>query len=99
MSQIDSTEARLTTHEEICSLRYAAIELQMKNIDERFDRLNSDIKEIKESNAKSTSEIKIMLNAAKDEKFKVMITSTTTLIVGLLGMLGYLVLQFGKLNA
>jgi hypothetical protein len=40
-----------------------------------------------------------MLNAAKDEKFKVMITSTTTLIVGLLGMLGYLVLQFGKLNA
>lgn len=91
MSQIDATEARLSTHEEICALRYSAIEVQMKNIDDRFDKLETDIKDIKDSTAKSTSEIKTMLTAAKDEKFKTMVTVTGTIIVSLIGMLGYLV--------
>ena len=96
MSQIDATDARLTTHEEICALRYAAIEVQMKNIDDRFDKLETDIKELKDSNGKNMSEIKAMLIAAKDEKFKTMVTVAGTIIVALIGMLGYLVTHLAK---
>lgn len=91
MSQIDSTEARLNTHEQICAERYRGIEVRMTNIDDRFDRLESDVKDIKETTSKSLSEIKSMLSSAKDEKFKAMVTSTATVIVGLLAMLGYVV--------
>lgn len=96
MSQIDSTEARLNTHEQICAERYRGIELRMTNIDDRFDRLESNVEDIKNTTTKSLSEIKSMLSAAKDEKFKVMITSTATVIVSLLAMLGYIVLHLPK---
>ena len=65
--------------------------MQMKNIDDRFDKLETDIKDIKDSTLKSTSEIKTMLTAAKDEKFKTMVTVAGTIIVALIGMLGYIV--------
>ena len=91
MSQIDATDARLTMHEEICALRYAAIEHKMVMIDHRFDKLETDIKELKDSNVKNMSEIKTLITTGKDEKFKVMITVAGTVIVGLLGMMGYII--------
>ena len=91
MSQIDATDARLSTHEEICALRYATIEHKMVMIDHRFDKIETDIKELKDSNSKTLSEIKSMLTAAKDEKFKVMITVGSTIIVSLLGLMGYII--------
>ena len=33
MSQIDATEARLSTHEEICALRYEQINARLKRIE------------------------------------------------------------------
>jgi len=60
-------------------------------IDHRFDKIETDIKELKDSNSKTLSEIKSMLTAAKDEKFKVMITVGSTIIVSLLGLMGYII--------
>jgi hypothetical protein len=37
MTTIDATEARLTTHEEICALRYENIQLQIKSTGEAMD--------------------------------------------------------------
>lgn len=37
MPTIDSTEARLTTHEEICALRYENIQLQIKSTADAMD--------------------------------------------------------------
>jgi hypothetical protein len=91
MSQIDATDARLNEHEKICALRYAAIETRMDNIETRVDAISSDLKDLKATNDKQFGEIKTMLTAAKDEKFKTMITVTGTIIVSLIGMLGYLV--------
>jgi septation ring formation regulator EzrA len=91
MSQIDATEARLNTHEILCAERYKGIETRMDNIEQRMDSISQDVKELKEATAKSTSEIKNMLTNAKDEKFKVMITATATIIVSLLAMLGYVI--------
>jgi septation ring formation regulator EzrA len=91
MSQIDATEARLNTHEILCAERYKGIEIRMDNIEQRMDSISQDVKELKEATAKSTGEIKNMLTNAKDEKFKVMITATATIIVSLLAMLGYVI--------
>lgn len=91
MSQIDATEARLNTHEILCAERYKGIEIRMNNIEQRMDSISADVKELKDSSAKSMSEIKNMLTNAKDEKFKVMITATATIIVSLLAMLGYVI--------
>jgi len=91
MTTVDSTDARLSTHEAVCAERYAGLDRRMTNIDEKFAKLESEVKELKESTTKGMSEIKTMLQNAKDEKFKVMITVTGTIIVSLLGVMGYLI--------
>lgn len=91
VSQIDSTEARLSTHEQVCAERYKAIEGRMDNIESRMDAISSDVKELKSTNDKQFNEIKSMLSGAKDDKFKVVVTATGTIIVALLGVMGYLI--------
>jgi hypothetical protein len=91
MSTIDSTEAQLSTHEQVCAERYKGIETRMDNIETRVDAISADVKELKITNDKQFGEIKSMLTHAKDEKFKVMITATGTIIVALLALLGYVI--------
>lgn len=91
MSTIDSTDARLSTHEAVCAERYAGLDRRMTNIDEKFNKLESEVKDLKDTTAKGMSEIKSMLTTAKDEKFKTLVGATGTIIVALLGVLGYLI--------
>ena len=91
VSQIDATDARLTTHEQVCAERYKALETRMNNVEKRMDSISADVKELKQSNEKQFSEIKSMLSGAKDEKFKTMVTVAGTIIVALLGTMGYLI--------
>lgn len=91
MSNIDSTAARLSTHEQVCAERYKALENRMDNIEGRVDAISTDLKELKQTNDRQFNEIKTMLTHAKDEKFKTMITVTGTIIVALLGTMGYLI--------
>jgi hypothetical protein len=91
MSQIDSTDARLSTHEQVCAERYKGIETRMDNIESRMDAISSDVKELKSTNDKQFGEIKSMLTSSKDEKFKTMVTVCGTIIVSLLGTMGYLI--------
>jgi chromosome segregation ATPase len=91
VSQIDSTEARLSTHEQVCSERYKALETRMDSVEKRMDAISADVKELKQSNEKQFGEIKSMLTQAKDEKFKTMVTVAGTVIVALIGLMGYIV--------
>ena len=91
MSTIDTTAARLSTHEQVCAERYKGIETRMDTIETRVDSISSDLKELKTTNDKQFNEIKSMLTQAKDDKFKVMVTAAGTIICSLLGVLGYLI--------
>lgn len=91
MTTIDTTDARLNTHELLCYERYKGIEVRMDNIENRVDVISTDLKELKQTNDRQFNEIKVMLTAAKDEKFKTMITVAGTIIVSLLGMMGYII--------
>lgn len=39
MSQVDATDARLQTHEEICALRYEAIQKSFESSSKRMSRI------------------------------------------------------------
>jgi hypothetical protein len=96
VNQIDKTESRIDTHELLCIERFKAIETRMDSIESRVDSISADVKELKQTNDRQFSEIKTMLTAGKDEKFKTMVTATATVIVGLLAMLGYVITNIPK---
>lgn len=81
----------LETHVDLCELRYNQLEQRMSKIEQQVKDLNIDLQDFKEENRKNFAEIKGMLSAAKDEKFKTMVTAAGTIIVALLGVMGYLI--------
>ena len=83
-------------HVELCAERYSRLEEKFKTVEHRLDQLHDDFHDFKNENQKNLGEIKSMLSSAKDEKFKIMVTSTATIIVGLLAMLGYVVTHLPK---
>jgi hypothetical protein len=91
MNQVDSTQARLNTHELLCAERYKAIEVRMDTIEKRMDAISADVKELKQTNDKQFNEIKALIGNGKDEKFRTMVTVAGTIIVSLLGVMGYLI--------
>ena len=89
MSKIEATSLEL--HVELCAERYGRLEEKFEQVESRLDRLHDDFSKFKEDNQRNMSDIKNMLSSAKDEKFKIMVTSTATVVVGLLAMLGYVI--------
>ena len=89
MSERDSLE----THVELCELRYRQLGVRMDAIETRVDAISTDLKDLKQTNDRQFNEIKAMLTTAKDEKFKTMVTVSGSIIVGLLGLLGYIVVH------
>lgn len=89
MARAENTNLEL--HVELCAERYKRLEEKFDSVEERLDHIHSDFNSFKQDNQKNMSEIKNMLTGAKDEKFKIMVTSTATVIVGLLALLGYVI--------
>jgi len=90
MKQVDSTDARLTTHEAVCAERYAGIEDKMTQIDKRFDKLENDVKELKASTSRSFVEIKELIERKQSGSQQALITAAGGIIISLIGFLGYL---------
>lgn len=86
----------LEMHVELCAERYKRLEEKIGFVEDGLDRIHSDFASFKNDNQKNMSDIKNMLSTAKDEKFKIMVASTATIIVALLGMLGYVVTHLPK---
>ena len=86
----------LEMHVELCAERYGRLEEKFEMVEDRLNHLHNDFNTFKNENQRNLSEIKNMLTSAKDEKFKIMVTSTATVIVGLLAMLGYVITHLTK---
>lgn len=91
MNRPITEQTSLELHVELCSERYNRLEEKFDQVEERIDNLHKDFNSFKTENSKDLDEIKKMLGSAKDEKFKTMVTVTGTVIVSLIGMLGYMV--------
>lgn len=86
----------LELHVELCAERYKRLQEKITSVEDRLDQIHDDFSSFKTENQKNLSEIKTLLSNAKDEKFKIMVTSTATVIVGLLAMLGYVITHIPK---
>jgi len=97
MSDTPITEnTSLEMHVELCAERYKRLEEKFDLVENRIDQLCGDFSSFKSENQRNLSEIKNMLSSAKDEKFKIMVTATASVIVGLLAMLGYVITHLAK---
>ena len=83
----------LEIHVDLCELRYKALEDRMTRIEQKVQDISIDVQDFKDEVRKGFGEIKDMLTMAKDEKFKTVIMTAGSVIVGLLGLLGYIVVH------
>lgn len=83
----------LETHVDLCELRYRQLDDRMDRVEQRIDNITEDLKEVKADMAQGFDEIKIMLIQARDEKFKTLVVTAGSIIVGLLSLLGYIVVH------
>lgn len=86
----------LATHVEICAIRYKGIQDQFTQIEDRMDRIETDIREIKASNQQNFDEIKTMITSKMGAGQQAIITAAGTVIVALIGFLGYLLTHLPK---
>jgi CHAD domain-containing protein len=89
-------QTSLEMHVELCAERYGRLEEKFRMVENRLDQLHDEFATFKTENQKNLGEIKTLLSNAKDEKFKIMVTSTATVVVGLLAMLGYVITHLPK---
>ena len=65
----------------------------MDPVEKRMDDITTDLKEVKIEMSQGFDDIKIMLTQARDEKFKTVVVTAGSIIVALLGLLGYVVVH------
>jgi wobble nucleotide-excising tRNase len=81
----------LEIHVDLCELRYKQLDDRMTRIESKVQEVTIDVQDLKEEMRKGFGEVKVMLQAAKDEKFKTIIASGGSVVVGLLALLGYMI--------
>jgi chromosome segregation ATPase len=89
-----STEREdLDTHVTICELRYKQLDDRMGKVERQIQEINIDLQDFKTECRQNFHEIKLMLQSAKDDKFKVVVNTAGTIIVALVGALGYMLMH------
>jgi len=88
-----SERTNLETHVDLCELRYRQLDDRMTRVEQRIDDVTEELKAVKAEMNSGFGEIKTMLTSARDEKFKTVVTVAGSIIVGLLGLLGYIVVH------
>ena len=83
----------LEIHVDLCELRYKALEDRMTRIEQKVQDISIDVQDFKLEVRKGFGEIKDMLVAAKDEKYKTIVTTAGSVVIGLLALLGYIVVH------
>lgn len=95
-TQLLTEHTSLEMHVQLCAERYSRLEEKFELVEKRIDRLHCEFTSFKGDNQTNLDEIKKLLHGAKDEKFKTIVGAAATIIVGLLGILGYLVISSMK---
>lgn len=81
----------LELHVDLCSLRYQQLEGRLQAVEHRLDALNAEVDDLKATVSLRFDEIKTLISENHHEKFRVMVATTGTIIVALIGMLGYVI--------
>lgn len=72
----------LATHVEICSVRYQGIQDKFETVDLRLNNIERNLIEIKD-----------MITRQGDQKFRAVVAALGTVLIGFLGLLGYVIVH------
>ena len=84
-------QSDLATHVEICAIRYQGIEDKFNVIERRLDKVETDISAIKTQMQTGFTEIKLLLERQNSSKQTTLITTVGTIVVAVIGVIGYLI--------
>jgi hypothetical protein len=91
MSDLEKTN--LEAHVGLCSERYKRLEEKFENLDLNMNSLRKDHENLTLRMSSNHNEVMQMIRDSNSGKFKVLVTTTGTIIAALLSVLGYLVLN------
>lgn len=86
----------LNVHVDICQLRYQQLEERIARVESTMSAINRDLQDFKSEMRENFDDIKSMIVAAQAQRFNTLVGSAATVVVALLGMLGYLVVHLPK---
>ena len=81
----------LEIHVDLCELRYNQLNDRMTRVEHQVKELNQDMQDFKEEVRVSFGEIKDLINSRMSTNYQQLIAASATVIVALIGFLGYLV--------
>jgi len=88
---VSQEKLNLKTHVEMCELRYQQLNDRIQRVENQINQVGTDLRDFKQDIDDGFSELKQAIVNSKDSQFRVMVTTAGTVIVALLGLLGYIV--------
>ena len=89
MSERDNLE----THVDLCVLRFNQLDQRMSKIEQQVKDLNMDLQDLKDENRKGFAELKMLIEQKSSGSHQSLIAAAGTIIVALIGFLGYLIIH------
>lgn len=82
----------LETHVTLCELRYRQLDQRIERLEQQLDRVAEDLRVVREDLQQHFNDLRDSLTVAKDQKFSTVVTASATIIVALVGLIGYITL-------
>lgn len=95
---VDMTTERdnLELHVDLCVLRYQQLNDRLEAVEMHIKTINAELDAFKAETNENFHELKDLISRGQGQKFQVMVATTGTIIVALIGMLGYVVTHIPK---
>lgn len=82
----------LETHVELCELRYRQLDQRIERVEQQLDRVALDLRDVRTDLQQHFDDLRDSILAAKDQRFTVAVSAASTVIVALIGLIGYIAL-------
>ena len=83
----------LQLHVELCAERYNRMEEKFSGLENRLEYLQRDFSDFKDKADSNFKDLKDLIHQSANKRFNTMVTTAGTVIVALIGMLGYIVIN------
>jgi chromosome segregation ATPase len=83
----------LEIHVDLCELRYKQLDDRLTRVEHKLEEMNRDLTNFKTEVRQNFNDIKSLLQSARDEKFKSIVGVAGSIIVALIGGMGYMIMH------
>jgi predicted nucleic acid-binding Zn-ribbon protein len=90
---VQGEAADLNLHVELCASRYNRLEEKFTGMENRLEHLHKDFSEFKVKADSNFNDLKDLIHQSTNKRFNTMVTTSGTVIVALIGMLGYIIIN------